>query len=243
MGHPSEIDTTFDFRDDTPEGRDPDQYSPTLRRYHKLLWSKPLPSGVIFELADTERGCYLHHQSDLGQFFLSSDAVIHTYWNWIRPKQLAQTVAQIPDADVQSFRRIGYTIGGMMIFPGNQIDRCLTLNQARGLLTTTIGDRLDLTLECIRRHYLGQTSPLADVLWRYGEFFALYGDFRGYVDFFLLQDLTTTDYDVKFFLPFANFTTPAVPLNVAQYTEYRQRSINFVQARNQRIASTCGLQR
>lgn len=39
MGHPFEIDTTFDFRDDTPEGKDPDQYSPTLRRYHKLLWS------------------------------------------------------------------------------------------------------------------------------------------------------------------------------------------------------------
>jgi hypothetical protein len=90
---------------------------------------------------------------------------------------------------------------------------------------------------------LGQTSPLADVLSRYSEFFALYGDFRGYVDFFLLQDLTTRDYSVKFFLPFENFTTPAVPLNVAQYTEYRQRSINFVQARNQRIAFTCGLQR
>ena len=103
--------------------------------------------------------------------------------------------------------------------------------------------RLDLTLECIRRHYLGQTSPLADLLSRYSEFFALYGDFRGYVDFFLLQDLTNTDYSVKFFLPFENFTTPAVPLSVAQYTEYRQRSFNFVQARNQRIASSCRLQR
>ena len=125
----------------------------------------------------------------------------------------------------------------MMIFPGNQIDRGLRLNQARGLLSA-IGDRLDLTLECIRRHYLRQTSPLADVLSRYGDFFALYGDFRGYVDFFLLQDLTTTDYSVRFFLPFEDFTTPAVPLNVAQYTEYRQRSIHFVQTRNRRIASS-----
>ena len=41
---------TFDFRSDTPPGRDPDALSPTLRRYHQLLWSKPLPSGAPFEL-------------------------------------------------------------------------------------------------------------------------------------------------------------------------------------------------
>ena len=36
------IDSTFDFRSDTPPGKDPDARSPTLRRYHQLLWSKPL---------------------------------------------------------------------------------------------------------------------------------------------------------------------------------------------------------
>ena len=40
------IDTSFDFRTDTPVGQDPDAYSPTLRQYHKLLWSKALPSGA-----------------------------------------------------------------------------------------------------------------------------------------------------------------------------------------------------
>ena len=50
------IDTTFDFRTDTPPGRDPDSHSPTLRRYHQLLWSKPLPSGVLFELDATVPG-------------------------------------------------------------------------------------------------------------------------------------------------------------------------------------------
>ena len=42
------IDTSFDFRIDSA-GRDPDKYSPTLRRYHRLLWSKPLPSGEMFD--------------------------------------------------------------------------------------------------------------------------------------------------------------------------------------------------
>ena len=46
------IDTDFDFRDDTPIGGDPDRYSPTLRSYHKLLWSKPLPSGAQFDVVD-----------------------------------------------------------------------------------------------------------------------------------------------------------------------------------------------
>lgn len=35
------IDTAFDFRTDTAPGKDPDSHSPTLRRYHQLLWSKP----------------------------------------------------------------------------------------------------------------------------------------------------------------------------------------------------------
>ena len=35
------IDIAFDFRSDTPAGKDPDAVSPTLRRYHQHLWSKP----------------------------------------------------------------------------------------------------------------------------------------------------------------------------------------------------------
>ena len=46
----TDIDITFDFRRDTPEGKDPDTYSKTLRRYHQLLWSKRLPGGELFDL-------------------------------------------------------------------------------------------------------------------------------------------------------------------------------------------------
>jgi hypothetical protein len=38
-----------------------------------------------------------------------------------------------------------------------------------------------LTLECIRRHYLDEPSPLSDTLARYADFFGLFGDFAGYV--------------------------------------------------------------
>ena len=33
------LDVTFDFRTDTRAGGDPDALSPTLRRYHRQLWS------------------------------------------------------------------------------------------------------------------------------------------------------------------------------------------------------------
>ena len=100
----------------------------------------------------------------------------------------------------------------------------------------TVADRLDLTLECILRHYRGEESPLGDVLARYSEFFALFEDFRGYVDFWLLQDLVDDNYSaVKCFMPFDEFKTPAKPQDIDTYREYRRLNIEFVQARNRRI--------
>ena len=84
MGQNKAIDVAFDFRSDTPLGGDPDTLSPTLRRYHKLLWSKPLPSGAPFVLDDTTRGVYLHHVSGLGEFFLASDAVVPSFTREVR---------------------------------------------------------------------------------------------------------------------------------------------------------------
>ena len=225
------IDTSFDFRTDA-YGKDPDAYSPTLRQYHKLLWSKALPSGRFFDLSDTVRGTYLHHRSEVGEFFLSSDSVIPTFAKWASLKRITELFTE---EENEAFRAIGYTIGGMMVFPGNRIDGRNTMNGARGF-NRKIADRFDLTLECIRRHYLGQHSPLGDTLIRYRDFFALFDDFRGYVEFFMLQDLVTTDGSaVKFFMPFDDFKTRSVPWDGDSYKEYRRLSIEFVEARNRRI--------
>ena len=214
--------------------KDPDSHSPTLRRYHKALWSKPLPGGALFDLDDTTRGEYLHHRSDLGEFFLTSDAVIPTL---TRRVALEPTRELIPEAETEEFQAVGYTIGGMMVFPGNRIDGKMTINGARGF-HPKIADRFDLTLECIRRFYLGRASKLGNVLDRYGDFFALFEDFPGYVDHFLLQDLVTDNYSaVTFFTPFDDFTTPAVPKDIDTYREYRRLSIEFIRARNRRIGA------
>lgn len=230
------IDTFYDVRTDSG-GRDPDSHSATLRRYHKLLWTKQLPSGQMFELQEKVNGAYLHHHSELGTFSLSSDSVVPSFTRWKRLKHITDL---FPEEENEAFRSIGYTIGGMMIFPGNRIDGKPTINGARGF-TRKIADRFDLTLECIRRHYLNQPSPLDETLSRYGDFFALFRDFDGYVDFFLLQDLVDVDGSaIKFFMPFDNFNTPSVPGTVEDYVRYRQLSIAFVEARNQRIKGPFG---
>jgi hypothetical protein len=96
--------------------------------------------------------------------------------------------------------------------------------------------RFDLTVECIRRHYFNEGSPLSDVLTRYADYFRLFGDFRGYVEFFLLEDLVTDDFSaVKFFLPFADFSQSPVPDGMAAYVDYRERAVDFIEARNRRI--------
>jgi hypothetical protein len=224
------IDIAFDFRTDA-HGKDPDSHSRTLRRYHRLLWSKPLPSGASFDLSDTTPGVYLHHCSSLGEFFLSSDAVMQTFTRWSALKPIT---GQFPQQEIDEFRTIAYTIGAKAVFPGNKIDHKLTINGAKGF-HPKISDRFDLTLECIHRHYLNKESPLASTLSRYADFFALFGDFRSYVSFFLLDDLVTNDFGVKFFMPFDDFRPPSVPKDVRTYEEYRRRSIDFIEARNHRI--------
>jgi hypothetical protein len=225
------IDTTYDFRNDAG-GKDPDKYSPTLRQYHQILWSKSLPGGRDFELVDTTPSVYLHHHSEIGEFFLSSDSVIPSFTRW---KRLNHIVSHFSEEENESFRKISYTIGGMMVFPGNKIDGKITINGARGF-NGKIADRFDLTLECIRRHYLGENSPLGETLSRYGEFFALFETFGGYVDFFMLQDLVNRDYtEVKFCTRFEDFNTSPVPSDLDTYRDYRTRSIEFIEARNSRI--------
>ncbi|WP_210422824.1 hypothetical protein [Cryobacterium sp. BB307] len=232
--HAPEIDVDFDFRSDTPTGKDPDSHSPTLRRYHRMLWSKPLPNGHVFVLTTDTKGVYLHHDSELGRFFLSSDTVANSH-----RKRLHGYYTQLPDETNEEFHRLGYTIGGNMVFPGNRIERRFTINQHRGV-SRLIEDRIDLTLECIRRYYAGEGSPLGETIARYSDFFELFVDFDGYVNFFLLQDLVNDRAEVDFFLPFDGFESSPLPKSLESYVDYRERVLDFVRARNRRIDSLHG---
>ncbi len=222
------IDVTFDHR--TEAGvRDIDKYSPRLKHHHQLLWAKPLPSGEIFDLKPMSNR-YLVFRPDELVFALASDQISNSMRTTKRMKHIT---SQIPEAELDEFQFLGATVGGTILFPGKQIDRKRTLNQARGM-TKQIGDRFDLTLECIRLQYDGRPNPLQPTLDLYWKFFDLFETFDKYVEFFLLQDLVE-DGQVRFFLPFDEFRRPALPVDVDEYREYMANGKQFVVARNLRM--------
>ena len=223
------IDTTYNFYSDA-NGGDPDSTSLTLKKYHKILWSKPLPNGKTFDLSDDKSGAYLYHKSELGEFFLGSDAITHSYRNQKRKNWI---VKQIPE-EVNEIFNAGSTIGAYIIFPNKRINGNHTINQARGV-NSLIDDRFDLTLECVRLFYLGQKSPLYDTLLRYKDFFDLFDNFIGYIQFFLLDDMLDENKRIKFYLPFDNFKTRPNFSDINEYKLYKKRVINFINSRNKRI--------
>lgn len=223
------VDTTFNVYSDA-RGGDPDSKSKTLRLYHRILWSKMLSNGKPFELIDTKSGAYLYHYSALGEYFLGSDAITHSYKHHKRKKWLTEQVQN----EVNELFDTGSTIGAYTLFPNNRVDGKHTINQARGI-NSLIDDRFDLTLECIRLFYLGQDSPLYDTLLRYKSFFNLFEHFEGYVNFFLLNDLVGKKYEIKFYLPFDNFKTNPTFTKIEDYLTYKNGVMNFIKSRNKRI--------
>lgn len=223
------IDITFNVYTDA-NGGDPDSTSPTLRSYHKMLWSKKLPNGEIFELTDKKSGVYLYHNSGREEYFLGSDAITHSYKNHKRKTWLTQQIQE----EVKELFDTGSKIGAYTLFPNNRVDKQHTINQARGV-NSLIDDRFDLTLECIRLFYAGQQSPLNDTFRRYKNFFNLFDNFKGYIDFFLLNDLVDVNENIKFYLPFDNFKTKPTFADAEEYLTYKKGVMDFIKARNKRI--------
>ena len=240
MGAFAQFDPTFRFASDSG-GKDPDIASPTLRSYHQGLWTKPLPSGELFDL--TYDDTYLAYTSSGKVFVLSSDSSVPTWSRW---KRMQHIIEKFPEEEIVDFRLVAGQMGAMMLFPRNRVDGQVGINGARGF-TARIADRLDLTLECIRMFYAGEvdprSNPLGPVLARYTDFFELFEDFPSYVEFFLLQDMVNEDdSEVKFFLPCDGFTLPPRARTPVDYADYRLKSMNFVRARNARMlqqARTC----
>jgi len=225
------IDIAFNVYSDSG-GKDPDSHSPTLKKYHKLLWTKPLPNGEIFTLTNTDSNSYLTYISAKETISLSSDSISNSY----RDKKALLSIIQYISKEVEEFRNLGSTIGGYILFPNKKIDGKMTINGARGF-NQKIADRFDLTLECVRLHYQGMSNPLQEVLTQNAAFFKLFESFAGYVDFFLLQDLVDVNYEsIYFFTPIKKmFESSPLPASKEEYLQYMESSTSFTAKRNERI--------
>jgi hypothetical protein len=219
-----DIDIHFDVQTDS-KGPDPDSGSPTLKAYHQLLWSKPLPNGQEMKL-EIEKSCL-----KWGDMWFGCDSITASFLHWRFP--LKEYVEQhIPNFSEwkKDYWHKTYTIGGSIIFPMHR----WSMNQARGC-SVKICDRWDLTLECIRRFYADEPTPLDKVFETDREFFGLFVDFKGYVDFFLLQDCVDENYKVKFALDTPRFISMPMPKNMEEYYKWIESQIDLVTKRGRRI--------
>ena len=242
------IDVKYDFTTDSPGywdrywdknyglgygGSDPDNASPTLHQYHRILWSKKLPNGETMELKAGSGPYYLTWKD----FRFGSDAIIVSfrYRNYMYMIDLIKQRVHDYRKYYEDIIRRAYTIGGTIIFPKHPS----SMNQNKGT-NRLISDRWDLTLECIRRYYKGEDSPLYKTILRDKAFFDLFIDFKGYVDFFFLQDAVTEDYSgVNIWCGNVEFKEDGLPKTVDDYFLFIEREFDFLGKRNARIKEYC----
>ena len=222
------FDIDFDFRQDSHCG-DPDTDSQKLYETHKLLWNKVLPQGKKIEL-EIKRESY-------GRFLIKNNVYMNLSSDRMCPhfdgKYNNKFEGWLCDQEREELKYKVRTIGGHIVFPAHQKNG-FTINQARGV-NRAICDRFDLTLECIRRLYKEEESPIYDTLTRYKDFFDLFIDFKGYINFFMLQDFIDEKEQIKFSLPFDNFIRSPLPKTVDEYRQYKMHTIELINNRNKRI--------
>jgi hypothetical protein len=63
----------------------------------------------------------------------------------------------------------------------------------------------------------------------------LFENFKGYIDFFLLNDLIDENENIKFYLLFDNFKTRPTFADIEEYLIYKKGVMDFIKARNKRI--------
>jgi len=186
----------YDLKKDIKDGQDVDAYSLNLAHFHQYLWTRMTPSGIKLNLVKSSSPRYEFFFNKKQRF--SSDSMTNSYCLWNQNKQLPIKTKLIENL-YEKYKEVDNTIAGFIIFPknDNKFDRHWTINQTRGTCST-IKDRFDFTLECIRRWYAKEEgqNPLEEVLERQNYFYMLFNDFKGYIDFFFLQDFVDENYRV-----------------------------------------------
>jgi len=91
------IDFNFDVRTDA-NGKDPDIYSNTLKKYHQFLWSKELPNGQFLDLEEIPP--YLAFMFNMQTINFSSDSIANSYGN---TKRINHLINEIDRSEIEEF--------------------------------------------------------------------------------------------------------------------------------------------
>lgn len=218
--------------------KDPDVCSKLMQEYHKELWSRKLPNGQNMELKSGCGSYYLYWQN----FRFGADSIVNMYFHHkgvqsLLNEEIKQALIKNFDETtdfkdfVKKYLYKTYTIGGSIIFPKNGVTNSINIRRY-----SLLKDRFDLTLECIRRYYEKEASPMSKVLQANAQFFALFCDFKGYVNFFFLQDLVNEDYSkINYFNSANKFEKVSYPQTEKDWLDLYNNQMNFVKKRNERI--------
>lgn len=212
---------------------DPDAKNKNLQLLHQKLWSKKLPTGNFMDLKPA-----VDYNGDnillWENIRFSSDSLVTGFRYYDCRYIMDELKSKLPNFHnyLEEYIKKSYTIGGMIIFPRHTN----SINQHRGC-NKLIRDRLDLTIECIRLFYENKQNPLYNILMSDIEFFKLFKNFKGYVDYFLLQDIVSEDYkSVEIYLGSGQFDETPLPQNIDEWFLWHDKTIEFIEKRNKRIS-------
>ena len=198
---------------------DPDAYSEKLYKFHKFLWNKREQRSVEVKWKNYIPAYELNDET----FRLGSDSIINIYWHRTsvdmpdkniknNRSALEGKIGELENSKddrenkrfysehyslykefIWHYLQYANTIGGFVVFPRHENP---TINTKRGF--GKIGDRFDLTLECIKRYYKDKErsktnyNPVFSTLNNEHieedkYFFGMFKTFENYAKFFCLS--------------------------------------------------------
>lgn len=181
--------------------RDPDTYSRQLYEDVAVVYSKQaekLCLGITIRKVIYKTHPYL---------YINDSRYSTDYIGPSRSKLGAKSEnVSMEDENIGDALRICRTIGGHIFWPGCQIGRKHTINQARG--GTPLLDRIDYTLAELKNYLddINSTPKYSKALFeafeRYKEWFEVFGErgckdtFKKFIEFFMLEEFVNDDGEV-----------------------------------------------
>jgi hypothetical protein len=218
--------------------KDVDAASPRLYCCHELLWSGELPNGenlrLVFCRESDNRFMLKDENFPLP---LTSDTISRSH---SKLDNLLQS-GVISKEEANGYLRASRSIGSFLIWPirGDKGNPWNTVNIVRA---RTVNDRIDLTLwhlkNCYEKNWgederdeLGKPIGLYKTFKLYRSWFELFKTFKGFVDFFHLQDFVNEgDYSVQLFAE-----TTAIRMGSDLELKYVRWLLDKISARDEKL--------